>query len=459
MANVKTKKRAIMASGLSLVLCVAMLVGSTFAWFTDSVTSRGNIIQSGTFDVAMEWADGTESLDNAAWKDASEGAIFEYTNWEPGYAVARHIRVKNNGTLALKYRLEIAAEGEVSKLAEAIDVYAFANGQQLANRTELAAENRVGTLAEVLAGNAAVPYENHISAGKLQMVTVALKMQEDAGNEYQGLAIGSAFSVKLLATQYTEENDGFGNNQYDANAGFTFTASSEDELNNVLAKAEAGDTVVVGSTFTGNIVLPENLQGVTLVSDGAQANQIMLNANGIDNIVFDGFAFDRTQDNLVSIKLENNKNIGHVTFKNCTITGKGQKVTDGLSGKNQNTELTFEDCTFKDVGRPIYDEFGGYKSLTVKNCTFDNSNSTSMSWVATLQGHLDTIVIDGCRFIGRTEGMLKMSGGCDSFTFTNNVLVNCEEHPGRGMFEGSPKKVVWSGNTFDGESYASPFGN
>ena len=58
-----TTKRRVLASFLSLALCVSMLVGSTYAWFTDTVTSSGNIIKSGTLDVGMLWADGDEDPD------------------------------------------------------------------------------------------------------------------------------------------------------------------------------------------------------------------------------------------------------------------------------------------------------------------------------------------------------------------------------------------------------------
>ena len=84
MTKQKSTKRALLLSALSLLMCVSMLIGSTFAWFTDSVTSSGNIIKSGTLDVTMEWADGTKAVpadDSSDWTDASKGAIFKsYVN-------------------------------------------------------------------------------------------------------------------------------------------------------------------------------------------------------------------------------------------------------------------------------------------------------------------------------------------------------------------------------------------
>ena len=87
MNNSKLTKKALLTSVMALFLCVAMLTGTTFAWFTDTVTSSGNIIKAGTLDVTMEWADGAKAVpadDSTDWIDASTGAIFNYDKWEPG---------------------------------------------------------------------------------------------------------------------------------------------------------------------------------------------------------------------------------------------------------------------------------------------------------------------------------------------------------------------------------------
>lgn len=251
MANSKNTQRALLASVLSLVLCFAMLVGSTFAWFTDTVSSNGNIIKSGTLDVEMQWADGTESLTDpdTEWKDAAEGAIFNYSLWEPGYTEVRHVKISNVGSLALKYEIRIAATGEVSKLANVIDVYYIKDGQQLTSRTELTDENKIGTLAEVLAK----PYaaKGHILAGEnaVDVATIALKMQEDAGNEYKGLSIGTDFSVQLVATQYTHEGDSF-DDQYDKEAVYPTV-----ELASLKASLKKSGPIILG----GNFVTDEDL--------------------------------------------------------------------------------------------------------------------------------------------------------------------------------------------------------
>ena len=136
-------RRALLMSALSLLLCVSMLVGTTFAWFTDSVTSANNIIKSGNLDVEMYWADGTKAVptEKSGWTDASKGAIFNYDLWEPGYTQVRHIKIANEGTLALKYKVSIVANGVVSDLANVIDVYYADPSVQVANRTDLTDAN------------------------------------------------------------------------------------------------------------------------------------------------------------------------------------------------------------------------------------------------------------------------------------------------------------------------------
>ncbi|MBR4086281.1 MAG: SipW-dependent-type signal peptide-containing protein, partial [Clostridia bacterium] len=263
MTKTKSTKRALLVSALALLLCVAMLIGSTYAWFTDSVTSAGNIIKSGTLDVTMEWADGKESPDSAVWADASKGAIFNNDKWEPGYTEVRHIKIANKGTLALKYQVKIAANGKVSDLAEVIDVYFVDPAVQVADRTELNGVAPIGTLAEVLAampGNTS----GELLENEADTVTLALKMRESAGNEYQDKSIGTDFSVQLVATQATVESDSF-DDQYDVDAEYPLVVSGKKALNEALTLPydETNVQIVVpADAYAGNyakVVTYENL--------------------------------------------------------------------------------------------------------------------------------------------------------------------------------------------------------
>ncbi len=231
MANRTTKrtaKRALISSIFALALCFIMLLGTTFAWFTDEVTSAGNVIQSGTLEIEMLWKDATANGTQQTYKDATEGAIFNYDKWEPGYIEAKNIKISNAGTLALKYQLAIVATGEISKLADVIDVY-YAEGEIALTDRAMPELTRLGTLTEVLASIPATA-SGDLLKGETDVVTVALKMQETANNDYQDLSIGSEFAVKCFATQLTFENDSF-DNQYDAVA----TVGIEAELLAALA--------------------------------------------------------------------------------------------------------------------------------------------------------------------------------------------------------------------------------
>lgn len=209
----KTQRKQLLFSIISLMLCFSMLLGTTYAWFTDSVTSVDNIIKAGNLDIAMYWND--DLSDN--WKNVEEPnnqKIFDYDKWEPGYTEVRYVKIVNEGNLAFKYTMDILPLGAVSALANVIDVYFLDPAVKITDRTRLTAP--VGTLAQVIAGN--IP-----ASGKLEnkddsvTVGIALKMREDAGNEYQGLSIGDSFTVQLMATQLASEQDAF-DNKYDEQA-------------------------------------------------------------------------------------------------------------------------------------------------------------------------------------------------------------------------------------------------
>ena len=109
----KQTKKALLLSVLMLVVCLSMLIGTTYAWFTDSASSDANIIQAGNLDVKMEWAVGTANpADETSWNATEGTAIFNNTKWEPGYAEARHIKISNIGSLALKYQVVFEVKGE-----------------------------------------------------------------------------------------------------------------------------------------------------------------------------------------------------------------------------------------------------------------------------------------------------------------------------------------------------------
>ena len=267
MTKTHSTKSALIASILILCLCFTSLIGTTFAWFTDSASSEGNIIQSGTLDVTMEWKDATANGAQQTYKDASTGAIFNYDKWEPGYVEAKNIKISNVGTLALKYHINIAANGEVSKLSDAIDVY-YAEGEYTLADSNMAELTKIGTLTDVLDGMPA-NMEGDLEASTSDIVTIALKMNDNAGNEYQGLSIGTDFSVILMATQDNVEEGAFG--------------SDYDDIEIPDMDIQTINGVNYGSTIDGEYVMISVNDGTLTSFEVSESVTILGTGNGVND--------------------------------------------------------------------------------------------------------------------------------------------------------------------------------
>lgn len=309
-------KRALIASILALCMCFTMLIGTTFAWFTDSVSSSGNKIQTGNLDVSMGWVDAKEDPDTATYKDASEGAIFKNELWEPGYVEARHIKIANEGTLALKYKLLVVANGDVSDLSDVIDVYYYDPAQKLAtDRSDLLDAKKIGNLTDVLA-NFETTAAGKLEAGEDHTVTIALKMQESAGNEYQNKSIGSDFSIVLVATQATSEDDSFGDG-YDADAEFpvvNIASKSHDGKNDTELETTNVDVVVPSVAGEGNYTLETSDPSKTVDADGntTVTFDITLKKDGV-KVTDDGTAYE------VSVNIGTGLNLAKVIHDGVEI--------------------------------------------------------------------------------------------------------------------------------------------
>ena len=212
MTNRKSTKRALLGSVMAMVLCLAMLVGATFAWFTDTASTNVNKIQAGNLDVVLEMqnADGKwvsaegKTLDFVKAADAKGEAIL----WEPGctYELPA-LRIRNNGNLALKYQVIITGINGSAKLNTAID----------------------WTIGDVAMGA-----EQHLAAGESNAFTIKGHMKESAGNEYMNESI-DGIAITVVATQNTVESDSFGKD-YDADAEYPVVAVANVNTN--------GDTVL-----------------------------------------------------------------------------------------------------------------------------------------------------------------------------------------------------------------------
>jgi predicted ribosomally synthesized peptide with SipW-like signal peptide len=272
MNSKKTTKHALMSSVVALLLCCAMLIGTTFAWFTDTASTAVNKIQAGTLDVALEMYDG------ANWVSA-EGKILQFKVngaipasgtqilWEPGctYELPA-LRVVNKGNLALKYKVIITGINGDATLNDVIDW-------------------TIGTVA--------LGTEQHLAVGANNEFTIKGHMQETAGNEYQGLSI-DGIGITVVATQDTVESDSV-NNQYDKDAlypvlapvlnytdsiGFANTPDTEKKIENdkAVSKIPASTAIYENASDTTPIVLE---------SDGELHRVLKTTDSSADSVTYD----------------------------------------------------------------------------------------------------------------------------------------------------------------------------
>ena len=238
MAKTKSTKRALLMSGLALFACISMLVGSTFAWFTDSVTSGKNIIAAGNLDVEL-LADGAEVTETTKLFD-------DVTLWEPGAVVYENLQIANKGTLALKYEMtvNVLSENDLNghKLSEVVKVAVIDAVADGATRADILAAAKASATKGELAN---LYLSGELLAGKSSAEQAVVVFWEPGDNDNlynanngqptsDGEALHIEFGVTLVATQLTHEEDSF-DNQYDAQADLFTPVSNYNELKMALA--------------------------------------------------------------------------------------------------------------------------------------------------------------------------------------------------------------------------------
>ena len=397
MNNKKTTKRALLSSVMAIVLCLAMLIGTTFAWFTDSASTAVNKIQSGKLDVALEMQKADGSWESAEGKTltfkTADNRAADKILWEPGctYELPK-LRVVNKGNLALKYTVEITGINGDAKLNEVID----------------------WTIAGITVGNTFTS----LAVGANSEFTIKGHMQETAGNEYQGLTI-DGIGITVFATQDTVENDSFGN-MYDENAPFiypagvtteSFAQATSVEYTNNLGDVVTGNKPAVAAyvdasgnvKYVGDIYaaiksnasviyckkdatlrMRERLEDTNRTPD--LTSDLTIYANGAD------FQYGQISMNMtdagkaanVTVKVYDAKNIEvwgltpndgvtqNIVMENCTNIGESATGDKGIlmyiTGNTGTVNATVNNCHVEKNSSGIYMSTNG--SLTVSDSTF-----------------------------------------------------------------------------------------
>ncbi len=373
MSNRKSTKRALLGSIMAMVLCLAMLIGATFAWFTDTASTGVNKIQAGNLDVALEMKDG----DN--WVSA-EGKTLTFKTkdnraadqilWEPGctYELPQ-LRVVNKGNLALKYKIQITGIQGDAKLNEVID----------------------WTI-----NDAAIDLtEGHLTAGQQgDAFTIKGHMQDTAGNDYQNLTI-DGIGINVVATQDTVESDS-SNNQYDADAEYPITVTTGDELQTIVNNATAPVNIVLANSITtNNFVIPED-KDVTLDLNGrtvtnAESHTILNKGH----LTLTDSSADKSGQ-VISLK-GNTAALRNGDNAVCVVEG-GTISRDGANGNTWHVVENFGKMTFNG-GKVVLKNGNGFAITNGWNY-FDPGASTThaVMEINALELDTDSSGIKNCRY-------------------------------------------------------------
>ena len=365
MTNKNSTKRALLASVMAVFLCFTMLLGTTFAWFTDSATSAGNKIIAGNLNVDLQVLD-EDDEGNYIWESVKENKdpIFTYEKWEPGYTEVKFLKVVNLGTLALKWKAMLVTTADIGILADVIDVYVkeYASDATptVPTTRDLDGEGWTklnGTLRDFI-DNIENTTTGEIKAGESEILGIAFKMQESAGNNYQKQKLG-AFDIIILATQLDSESDSFGTD-YDVNAEYP-VINTVDTWNGVSDTSWYNDT---DTEFT--LSTAEQLAGLAELVDGGNdfaGKTITLSSD------LDLYAEDENGEPISFEPVGSYRN--DVAFKG-TFDGQGHTIKN----LNQNTWALNNGYYYGDLGLGL---FGKVEDATIKNLNMDGASISGES--------------------------------------------------------------------------------
>lgn len=402
--NRTSVKRSLLVSAIALTLTAALLIGSTFAWFTSTASTGVNKIQAGNLKVDLEMSTNGTNWESAEGKTLTfktkDDRAADQILWEPGctYELPQ-LRVVNKGNLALKYKIQITGIQGDAKLNEVIDWTINDNDINLT--------------------------EGHLTAGQQgDAFTIKGHMKEKAGNEYQGLSI-DGIGITVCATQDTVENDSF-NNTYDKDAEYPISVTTGDELQAIVSDATVPVNIVLANDITtNNFVIPADkdvtldLNGRTVKNDESHTilNQGHLtltdsSANKSGQIVSlkGNTAALRNGDNAVCVVEGGTisrdgangntwhvvENFGKMTFNGGEVVlknGNGFAITNGWNYFDPGASTTH--AVMEINALKLDTDSSGIKNCRYGDLTVNDVTVTSTGYWALSNDYLGTAVING----------------------------------------------------------------
>lgn len=372
----RSTKQQLMLSAISLLLCVSMLIGSTFAWFTDSVTSTNNIIKSGTLDVVLEY-----STDLSTWTTVDETTeIFDdETLWEPGYTEVVYLRVSNAGTLALKYNLGVNVVAETDGVNVAGDSFKLSDYIYFGTENDVTAAyaDRNAARAAVQAGALQIK-EGYSKPGTIkagdpaQVVALVVYMPETVGNvaNYRDVQPVITLGINVLATQVEFEQDSF-DEKYDMGlepledgevlevvdgVQYVYTTEGENYLYLVPDDYASNELVVPeGVTNVGNyafaynanvkeVTLPSTVESLGRGFDSSLVEKVVLN-EGLEQIDTRAFRSTTALEEVVipsTVTTIKDNAFQKSGIKEITIPATVERLEETAFGSSKIEKVVFE---------------------------------------------------------------------------------------------------------------------
>ena len=356
--NKKSTKRSLLLSALSLVLCLSMLVGTTFAWFTDSVTSGKNKIVAGNLDVELEYAKVVDGrLQDWATVEGKDAIFNPNALWEPGRVEVVYLKVSNLGTLALKYQLGVNVLGETPSVSVETDKEFKLSDYLVFKTVEM--PNALTTYTDREAAQVAAGTEmglkdynskaTTLEVGGTDYVALIVYMPETVGNEanYKKDAPVPTIElgVNLFATQVEAESDSYGPDYDKDSSAFVSTA---EELRTALATVKDGGTVYVNDGVY-NIDSQLNISGksINIVGTGEDAVIHMTDTRQNYNKIFYIYG-SATEGKDITVNISNVTLTADVATKSDiwirTDTQNGTKVSGDVTVNLDNVTCTSIIC-------------------------------------------------------------------------------------------------------------------
>lgn len=429
---------------LCLVLCCAMFLSTTYAWFTSEVTSKGNEIHVGTLKVNLLHHEGDSKIP----VDAEHQVFDETVKWEPKHTEMETLTVENVGDLAFDYRLQFVPDEanceltdglSVEDVAKWFDVYCYngvladANTEDMTDPAWVKVADKQGnavTLAQILKDGLSVFSGRLDSVNVSKTFIIALHLREDADASIMGQKL--SIDVKLTATQLGYEEP-------------------EPEMETVTVSAadvESMDFTQDNTTykFTGNFeeLNIETKTGLNQVFDGTGATvsgQVLVNAPGVAHAYED---------------------LGAQREGTVTVTGFQAQTLDVLAYNNEQVNITNNTVKAMSVvggnfamsldGNSIDGDFASYTDgegntnkygISLRICDYElsvtnNTITDTASHAIGLNGRQD----ESGKVWGAGSSITDFSG--------NQITVNTTADDGRAAFK------LWNDFTYDPLNVTEP---